>query len=294
VGSSIDLAVVVVRGAIFVTTLQAAGAALFSLLFARYAGPSAAAIRSLTLWSAAAALLLILVRSALEPARMAGALDGIYDPFLRSLFWESDVGTAQLARLGGAAFILFSVWLSRRLSTAAAVLGIALIVLSFPFMGHTRSHDGGALLGALLAVHIFVGAFWFGALVPLLLCMRQGAGPGLGELLDAFSRLAVKLVPRDLAEANPDGIVSLPERIGSGAVDVPRSLELVDQVFQSRSLAGREIWPDQATLNIPLQYYIFYTQLTEGLAQDPTTDPALLEQVRVRSEAFLATYRSVE
>lgn len=194
-GSSIDLAVVVVRGAIFVTTLQAAGAALFSLLFARYAGPSAAAIRSLTFWSAAAALLLILVRSALEPARMAGALDGIYDPFLRSLFWESDVSTAQLARLGGAASILFSVWLSRRLSTAAAVLGIALIVLSFPFMGHTRSHDGGALLGALLAVHIFVGAFWFGALVPLLLCMRQGAGPGLGELLGAFSRLAVKLVP---------------------------------------------------------------------------------------------------
>lgn len=194
-GSSIDLAVVVFRGAIFVATLQAAGAALFLLLFARYAGPSAAAVQRLTLWSAGVALLLILARSALEPARMAGTLDGVADPFLRSLFWESDVSSAQLARLGGAASILFSVWLRHRLSMAAAVLGIALIVLSYPLMGHTRSHDGGALLGALLGVHIFVGAFWFGALVPLLICIRYGDGPMLGELLAAFSRLAVRLVP---------------------------------------------------------------------------------------------------
>ena len=119
----------------------------------------------------------------------------MFDPFLRSLFWESDVSSAQLARLGGATLILVSLWFQRRLAAVSAVLGIALIVLSFPLMGHTRSHDGSAVLGALLAVHIFVAAFWFGALVPLLLCMRHGAGPALGALLGAFSRLAVRLVP---------------------------------------------------------------------------------------------------
>jgi putative copper resistance protein D len=195
VGSSIDLAVALARGAVFITSLQAAGAALFSLLFARYLGPSAGAIRSLTRWSAGLALLLIIVRSALEPARMAGALGGVFDPFLRSLFWESVVSSAQLARLGGAALILISIWLQRRLSKVAGVLGIALVVLSFPLMGHTRSHDSNGLLGALLAVHVFVAAFWFGALLPLLLCMRNGAGPALGELIGAFSRLAVRLVP---------------------------------------------------------------------------------------------------
>lgn len=194
-GSSIDVAVALVRGAIFVTSLQAAGAALFSLLFVRYAGASAASIRKFTLWSASLLLLAVVVRSALEPARMAGAYGGVFDPFLRSLFWESDVSSAQLARLGGAILILGSVWFQRRLSLVSAVPGIALIVLSFTLMGHTRSHDGSAVLGALLAVHIFVAAFWFGALVPLLLCMRHGAGPALGELLRAFSRLAVRLVP---------------------------------------------------------------------------------------------------
>ena len=126
---------------------------------------------------------------------MAGDLGGVLDPFLRSLFWESDVSSAQLARLGGAALIITSVWLRHRLSMGSSVLGIALIVLSFPLMGHTRAHEGSALLGALLALHIFVAAFWFGALVPLLLCLRQGPGPVLGELLGEFSRLAVRLVP---------------------------------------------------------------------------------------------------
>ncbi|NIW25234.1 MAG: hypothetical protein GWN29_12050, partial [Gammaproteobacteria bacterium] len=116
-------------------------------------------------------------------------------PFLRSLFWESDVSSAQLARLVGATLILISVSLRDRLSIASAVLGIGLIVLSFPLMGHTRSHNGSVLLGALLAVHLFVAVFWFGSLVPLLLCLRHGTAPALGELLGAFSHLAVRLVP---------------------------------------------------------------------------------------------------
>lgn len=194
-GSSIDFAVALVRGGVFVTSLQAAGAALFSLLFAQHIGPSARSVRRLILWSAGLALLLIVIRSALEPARMAGALGGVFDPFLRSLFWESAVSSAQLARVGGAGLILVSVWLGGGVSKVFAVLGIVLVVLSFPLMGHTRSHDGNGLLGGLLVVHVFVAAFWFGALLPLLLCMRHGPGPALGELLGAFSRLAVRLVP---------------------------------------------------------------------------------------------------
>ena len=194
-GLEIDLAVALVRGAIFVTSLQAAGAAVFSLLLARHLGQSLPSVRRLTLWSAGLALLLICGRSALEPARMAGDLGGIFDPFLRALFWESDVSSAQLARLGGVVLIAASVWLPRLFSKSAACIGIMLVVMSFPLMGHTRAHEGGTVLGLLLAVHIFVASFWFGALVPLLFCTRQGGGPALGELLGAFSRLAVRLVP---------------------------------------------------------------------------------------------------
>jgi len=195
VGFSIDLAVAVVRGAVFVASLQAAGAALFSLLFARYIGTAARPVRQLALWSAGLALILIILRSALEPARMAGTLGGVFDPFLRSLFWESDVSAAQLTRLGGAALVLVSTWLEGRFFKLSVVVGVLLIVLSFPLMGHTRSHDSNGMLGALLFLHVFVVAFWFGALLPLLLCTRVGPGPALGELLSAFSSLAVKLVP---------------------------------------------------------------------------------------------------
>jgi len=105
------------------------------------------------------------------------------------------------------------------------------------------------------------------------------------------SGLAVKLHPRPADQALPAGVVPLPPRIGTGAVDVPTSLRLIDEVFQSRSLGNREIWPDRATINIPLQYYIFYAQLAEGIAASGGSSEDL-EKVRQLSEGFLATYES--
>lgn len=102
--------------------------------------------------------------------------------------------------------------------------------------------------------------------------------------------LAVKLLARPPESPLPEGIVPIPERAGTGSVDVDTSLRLVDEVFMSRSLGDRTIWPDRATINIPLQYYIFYAQLTEGLAA-MGADGELVERARALSESFLATYQ---
>ena len=101
--------------------------------------------------------------------------------------------------------------------------------------------------------------------------------------------LAVKLLPRAPDSPLPEGVVPIPERAGTGSVDLTTSLRLVDDVFMNRSLANREIWPDRATMNIPLQYYIFYAQLAEGLASTGA-DADTLQRVRELSESFLATY----
>jgi len=103
--------------------------------------------------------------------------------------------------------------------------------------------------------------------------------------------LAVKLLARPPGSPLPPGVVPIPARAGTGSIDVDRSMRLVDEVFMSRSLGDREIWPDRATINIPLQYYIFYAQLAEGLAVTGASAEDL-QRVRELSESFLRTYQS--
>ena len=194
-GAAIDVAVACVRAGVFAASLQSAGAALFLLLFKRRSAAIEQSVRSLIAWSAAIAAILILVRSVLEPARMAGNLSGSVDPFLQSLFWSSDVRVAQTARLAGVVMLLVTAKVRQPWTGIVWALAFALVVASFTLMGHTRAHGGGVALGSLLAVHLIAVAFWFGALGPLLLLLRNGADEVLLGALGDFSRLAVWLVP---------------------------------------------------------------------------------------------------
>jgi len=194
-GGSIDIAVVVLRGVLFAAALQAAGAATFRIAAGALLGRIDARVRRLV--SVASFLLIVaaLGRSVLEPARMAGSLSGVGDPFLWSLFWQSDVAVAQALRILGAAVLLVTAL--RRVSSPpfGTWLGAGLIVVSFVSMGHTRTHAGSWWLGALLALHIATAAFWFGALLPLVLILRRDMAAEARRVLDRFSNLAVVAVP---------------------------------------------------------------------------------------------------
>ena len=85
------------------------------------------------------------------------------------------------------------------------------------------------------------------------------------------------------------GVVQLPPEYGRGRVDVPTTRALTEQVLQERSLGGREIWSDRATLNIPLQYYIMYLQMAEGMAMLGAS-PEEVQAARDRAQEFLDTY----
>ncbi|MCA9738491.1 MAG: DUF2723 domain-containing protein [Gemmatimonadota bacterium] len=103
--------------------------------------------------------------------------------------------------------------------------------------------------------------------------------------------LAVKLDPRRPdADPEPD-LVELPPQMGGGRVNVPASLRLAEDVLSARSLGDRELWQDRATLNIPLQYYIFYAQLAEGAARAGLPE-AQVEALREKGDAFLSTWET--
>jgi hypothetical protein len=77
--------------------------------------------------------------------------------------------------------------------------------------------------------------------------------------------LANKLVMLPHAPLDTFGFVQLPPELGAERFDVPRSLELYQNVYGYRGLKARAIWPDRSTDNIPSQFYILALQMAEAV-----------------------------
>lgn len=95
----------------------------------------------------------------------------------------------------------------------------------------------------------------------------------------------------DSTGAIAGGVGLVPLSTARGMIDVPTTRALADQVFEQRSLADRDIWSDRSTLNIPLQYWILYVQLAEGMRQlgMPEEEVQAMEE---RAQGFLDTYET--
>jgi putative copper resistance protein D len=194
-GSPVDVAVVGLRGIVFVAVLQAAGAALFRLTSPALPKRLDTFCRRLILVVCTLAALGVLARSMLEPARMAGSLAGMFDPFLWTLFLGSDVATAQAFRLAGIACLVIATLCEVKVSRIGQWIGVGLMLASFVTMGHTSTHSSSLLLGGLLAMHIGAAAYWFGALMPLLAVLQRTDPDESVRVFEVFSRLAVRIVP---------------------------------------------------------------------------------------------------
>jgi putative copper export protein len=191
-----DSVVLALRALSFVAIFQAAGNALFLDLFgARLSAAVDERIRTLARIAAVAALCLAVLHQVLTPARMAGSLEGTFDPSLSTLLLESDTGTAHIVRIVGLAVLFLSLDRRTRLNTIAMRAALVLTIASFALMGHTVIHPLRWLLAPLLLVHVAVVAFWFGALWPLHeVAAREPAERG-GAAIAEYTRLATRLVP---------------------------------------------------------------------------------------------------
>jgi putative copper export protein len=190
-----DLSSVVVRALGFVSLFQAAGAAFFLALLGSRLASSGLGIRRLGFHSSVAALLLLAAHRGLEGARMADDYAGLLDPALQRLAWNGSGGNAALLQMIGLALLAVG-FASRRLPAASvAAAGAVIATCAFALTGHTREHAPRPLLAALLCLHLLLVSFWFGALLPLVICLRREAGSDALATLQRFSALAGPLVP---------------------------------------------------------------------------------------------------
>lgn len=193
--SMADSIAIGLRALAFIAALQAAGASLFLSLFAEDLEHAGAAVRSFAGRTPAAAALIVVAHQLVEPARLTGDLSGVLDGSLQAVLLASDIGTTTSIRILGLALILIGGVANGRASGLVALAGSTLVAVSFALMGHTAAADERWILAPVLFLHLFIVAFWFGALWPLHLATRLESAGTAARVVERFSRLAVWWVP---------------------------------------------------------------------------------------------------
>jgi putative copper resistance protein D len=190
-----DILSVVLRALSFVLLFQAAGVAIFIALFSRRLDRSHSAVRRIGRATALAGMVLVAGHYALEAARMAGEMSGIWDPALQEMMWHSPNRTALLCRLLGLLLVAVGLHEGSNRWTIMALGGAVLATGAFTLIGHTFVNVHRAALATLLMVHLLIVAFWFGALGPLYLASLRETPARVSELIERFTAVATWLVP---------------------------------------------------------------------------------------------------
>jgi putative copper export protein len=190
-----DVLSVALRALSFVFLLQAAGVAFFVAIFGRLLGASRGAIRRLGRWTALLALACVTGHYALEAARMAGELSGMWNASLQRMVLSSTSGAAFAFRLLGLSAVALGLRGDSTRSVIASVGGATIAVAAFTLTGHTTTQPERWLWGALLFVHVLVIAFWFGGLLPLYGVSLRERQATTATLVESFSAWASWLVP---------------------------------------------------------------------------------------------------
>jgi putative copper resistance protein D len=186
---------VILRALNFVALFQAAGAAYFLALFGSQLKQSGMWICRLGLIAALAGVILAAAHQSLDAARMADDYSGLLDTAMLQLAWLSGNGAAHLLQILGLLALAIGLGSHGRPRIGLAVAGAIVASLSPLLTGHTSHHALRWALAPLLATHLLIVAFWFGALAPLIRVTQREAPEIAACVVAHFSSLAGWLVP---------------------------------------------------------------------------------------------------
>ena len=203
----------------YASALVAVGGLLFRLVFG--GNPEldrATGLRTLVPAAAALALVLLLLQWPLQAGFLGGgSWAAAFDPGLLALVFEGATGQRMLLAGSGLLLLLGAaiawerghelgmtasqIGAARVLRKLPGLLGAALVLLSFTWVGHSTG-EPRLLLASLLLLHLGGLAFWVGALLPL---YRISGPPGLSQpaarVLLRFGQVAGPVVAALIAAA---------------------------------------------------------------------------------------------
>jgi copper resistance protein D len=230
-----DVLSALLRALSFIALFQAAGVAMFVAIFGRRLLSAQAPVRRLGQVAAIAGIVLVGAHFALEAARMAGEMSGMWNPALQEMAWNAPARAALICRL--LALLLIAVGLQGASVRGAimVVVGAVLAVGAFTLTGHTSVNVHRGALSSLLVLHLLIVAFWFGALWPLGLVTLRETPVRAGDLIERFSLIATWLVPLILAAGTAMAVLLLP---GLSALSEPYGELLIAKVVGFALLMG--------------------------------------------------------
>jgi len=190
---------------------QAAGVAIFVAIFGPRLASSGETVRRLGQTTAIFAMVLVAGHYAMEAARMAGEMSGLWDPALQRMAWNSPARAALVGRLLGLALIAIGLSGAGVRGTIAGLGGAALATGAFTLTGHTSVNVHRGALAALLMLHLVVLAFWFGALWPLCIATLRETPARAADIIERFTAVATCLVPVILLAGLVMAVLLLPD-----------------------------------------------------------------------------------
>ncbi len=230
-----DVVSVILRVLSFVLLFQAAGVAIFVALFGRRLESSEGSIRRLGQAAALAGLILCAGHYAMEAARMAGEMSGMWDPTLQGMSWNSPARAALICRLLGLLLIAVGLQGGSGRWTIVTVGGAVLATGAFTLTGHTSVNAHRGALATLLMLHLLVVAFWFGALWPLIVASLRETPARAADLIERFTAVATWLVPVILLAGIVMAVLLLPS---VSALNEPYGKLLIAKVVGFALLMG--------------------------------------------------------
>lgn len=186
--SPLDAATVLLRAALYATTLGAAALGLFLAGFAhRLDEGGLAHLRAWLRGAAWAALAVSLATLALR-SLVLSAGESAFDGAIWGAMLGSRIGDAALLRGAGLVLLLVAAALrAPGAAAASAAMGALLVCASYAAMGHSTLYRPRQGLAALVTLHLLAIAFWLGALPPLV----RAAERGQTALIGAWSQAAI-------------------------------------------------------------------------------------------------------
>jgi putative copper export protein len=172
---------------------------------------------------------------AMEAARMAGEMSGLWDPALQLMAWNSSARAALIGRLLGLALIAIGLLGTSVRGTLVALGGAVLATGAFTLTGHTSVSVHRGVMTALLMLHLLVLAFWFGALWPLCIATLRETPAGAADIIERFTAVATWLVPVILLAGLVMAVLLLPSL---SALREPYGELLIAKVFGFALLMG--------------------------------------------------------
>lgn len=187
----VQITSILVKAGMYVSVLLAAGSVINLWLLKELDAAASRRLRRLAAWSAIAGVVFSALNIPLRAAFFYGGFGGALDPVMLQVAFSSPLGLSVQTGIIGL-LAISTVVLKRGWTPLVAILGVALVTISFALRGHATG-DPRIALSTLFVIHILAASFWIGGFVPLYEMAGRGNAAAV-RTVERFGHAALIMV----------------------------------------------------------------------------------------------------